>query len=84
MKYREFVKQIWDEVEKCPSNWRKGQKVFNVIDALYGDVARQVQFINGVDCFYDDSKIDAFIDQCWIRVLSAEHPMYPREEKKNE
>lgn len=81
MKYKEFVKQIWDAVEECPDNWRKGQKVFNVMEALYGDVARQVQFINHVDCFYDDKQIEPFIDQCWIRVFSKEHPIPPREEK---
>lgn len=81
MKYREFVKQIWDAVEECPNNWRKGQKVFNVMEALYGDVARQVQFINHVDCFYDDKQIEPFIDQCWIRVFSKEHPIPPREDE---
>lgn len=81
MKYREFVKQIWDAVEECPDNWRKGQKVFNVMEALYGDVARQVQFINHVDCFYDDKQIEPFIDQCWIRVFSKEHPIPPREDE---
>lgn len=80
MKYREFVKQIWDAVEECPNNWRKGQKVFNVMEALYGDVARQVQFINHVDCFYDDKQIEPFIDQCWIRVFSKEHPIPLRED----
>jgi len=81
MKYKEFVKQIWDAVEECPDNWRKGQKVFNVMETLYGDVARQVQFINKVDCFYDDKQIEPFIDQCWIRVFSKEHPIPPREEE---
>ncbi len=81
MKYKEFVKQIWDAVEECPDNWRKGQKVFNVMEALYGDVARQVQFINQVDCFYDDKQIEPFIDQCWIRVFSKECPIPPREDE---
>jgi hypothetical protein len=51
-------------VEK-PKQWREGQFVFNRVDELYG-VARHVQFIDHVDCFYDDSQIDEFL----IRVLA--------------
>jgi len=79
MKYGDFITNIWNEVDKCPKNWRKGQKVFNVIEELYGKVARDVQFIDGVDCFYDDrdETINLFIDKCWIRVFSSEHPITP-------
>ena len=50
-----------------PPNWREGQFVFNRVDELYG-VARAIQFIDKVDCFYDDSKIDEFIERTkvWI------------------
>ena len=50
-----------------PPNWREGQFVFNRVDELYG-VARAIQFIDKVDCFYDDSKIDEFIARVkvWI------------------
>lgn len=50
-----------------PPNWREGQFVFNRVDKLYG-VARAIQFIDKVDCFYDDSKIDEFIERTkvWI------------------
>ena len=43
-----------------PKSWREGQFVFNYIDVVYG-VARFVQFEDKIDCFYDDSQIDAFI-----------------------
>ena len=43
-----------------PKNWRDGQFIFNHIDVEYG-VARHVQFVEGIDCFYDDSKIDSFL-----------------------
>ena len=43
-----------------PKNWREGQAVFNYVDLTYG-VARFVQFEDRIDCFYDDSQIDAFI-----------------------
>ena len=83
MTYGDFITQIWKEVAKCPKNWRRGQSVFNVIEEQYGNVARDVQFIDGVDCFYrdDDETINLFIDKCWIRFISNAHPITPREEK---
>ena len=77
MTYNDFITEIWLNVDNCPKAWRKGQKVFNVIDKLYGNVARDVQFIDGVDCFYDDSDetISLFIDKCWIRFISNAHPI---------
>ena len=50
-----------------PKNWRKGQFVFNYIDAVYG-VARDVQYLDGVDCFYRDELIDQFIEKAAIRI----------------
>ena len=47
---------------EIPENWRKGQFVFNMVDELYG-VARTVQYHENIDCFFDDSKIDAFIEK---------------------
>jgi hypothetical protein len=57
--------------------------VFNVIDEQFGGVARDVQLIDGVDCFYDDREetINLFIDKCWIRFISNVHPITQREEK---
>ena len=83
MTYGDFITQIWLNVDNCPKAWRIGQKVFNVIDKLYGsDITRDVQFIDGVDCFYDDREetINLFIDKCWIRYISNQHPITPREE----
>lgn len=81
MTYGDFITNIWKEVAKCPKCWRKGQSVFNVIEEQFGNVARQVQMIDGVDCFYDDTQIDLFIDHVWIRYASNQHPITPREEK---
>lgn len=50
-----------------PSHWRDGQFVFNTIDKLY-KVARRVQFEDGIDCFYDNSKIDQFIIACYNKL----------------
>lgn len=65
MTLEEFKSSIYN-AEK-PSHWREGQFVFNTIDSLYG-VARTVQFNDRIDCFYDDSKIDQFINACYNRL----------------
>ena len=67
MTYDEFVAQVWEKVATSPQCWRKGQAVFNVIDENW-DVAREVQFVDGIDCFYDDDKIQEFIDHAWVIV----------------
>ena len=38
MTYNDFITEIWLNVDNCPKEWRKGQKVFNVIEKLYGNV----------------------------------------------
>lgn len=43
---------------------RKGQAIFNEADN-YNHVARIVQFDYGIDCFYDDTMIEPFLDKCW-------------------
>ena len=54
----ELRKEIYSH-EK-PKGWREGQFVFNMVGELYG-VARIVQFDYGVDCFYNDDKIEEFL-----------------------
>ena len=61
MTFEEFKNKVLEGIKECPSNWRKGQKVFNYIDAKY-HVARKAQFDYGVDCFYTDDLIDKFIE----------------------
>ena len=65
MTLEEFKSSIYN-IEK-PSHWRDGQFVFNTIDSVY-EVARVVQFEDGIDCFYDNSKIDQFINACYNRL----------------
>lgn len=67
----EFRTEILTEMENRAKHLRKGQFVFNYIDANYG-VARYVQFIEGIDCFYNDDKIDQFIDKCYVTMIAAE------------
>ena len=50
-------------LEEKPKTWRNGQAIFNYVDMKY-NVAREAQFRYGIDCFYNDEKIDVFIDKC--------------------
>lgn len=67
MTYNEFVIDVWNKANQCPKDWRKGQSVFNVVDAYYG-VARDVQFIDRIDCFYCDECIDDFLQHAYKRL----------------
>ena len=37
------------------------------MNEVYG-VVRAVQFVDGVDCFYNDGEIDNFLDKCLKRI----------------
>ena len=67
MRAEDLKKEIDKMIKSKPSNWRDGQFVFNYINAEYG-VARDVQFIDKVDCFFIDEKIDEFIEKCAERI----------------
>lgn len=71
MEYNEFVADVLEKVKQCPKCWRKGQSVFNVVDEYYG-VARTVQFVDGVDCFYVDDYIDDFLLHSYKRLKEIE------------
>lgn len=66
------IKELKDLIYSVPipPNWREGQFVFNRMEELFGDIARQVQFKDGIDCFYNDSKIDTFILHAYKRLRS--------------
>lgn len=51
--------------------YRYGQSVFNFVDQYIG-LARTVQFLDCIDCFYDDEKIDAFIEKVIDRMEKHE------------
>ena len=71
MTYEQFITELWEEVTKSPKSWRKGQAVFNVIDEKW-NVARNVQFEDGIDCFYNDDLVDLFIDKAWTRIYNKQ------------
>lgn len=60
MTLEELKDEVYYALEKKPRWSRDGQFVFNYIDENY-KVARQIQFQDNVDCFYNDDKIDAFL-----------------------
>lgn len=66
MTYEEFKTDILNALENKPKWSRKGQFVFNYIDSTY-NVARDVQFGDGVDCFYQDDCIEIFIIKSYER-----------------
>lgn len=66
MTYEDFKKDIIEALNNKPKWSRKGQFVFNYIDQKY-NVARDVQFGDGIDCFYDDDCIETFIIKCYER-----------------
>ena len=53
MEFKDLKREIEKNISTKPDTWRYGQFVFNYIDEKYGD-ARCVQFIDDIDCFYDD------------------------------
>lgn len=67
MKFEDLKSEIELVLPAKPWNWRKGQFVFNYIDEVY-DVARAVQFEDKVDCYYDDTKIDQFLEKAAARI----------------
>ena len=67
MTYNEFAMDVLELIEECPKDWRSGQSIFNIVDSKYG-IARDVQFIDGIDCFYDDNQIDAFLNAAYKRL----------------
>lgn len=60
----EFFAEIGKAMKQMPSNWRKGQKVFNAVDGEFG-VARAVQFQYGIDCFFSDLNIEEFKEKAY-------------------
>lgn len=67
----DFRAEVLTAMANKPKELRDGQFVFNYINEKYR-VARYVQFIDGIDCFHNDEKIDAFIVRCYETMMSAE------------
>lgn len=70
MTYNEFLTDVMNLVQECPKYWRIGQSIFNVIDTKYR-VARDCQFLYGIDCFYDDNQIEPFLRKSFELINNA-------------
>lgn len=69
MERKDFEKEVLDYANnQKPESWRVGQAVFNYIDAQY-NVARDVQFKDNVDCFYEDKYINDFLRLSYNRII---------------
>ena len=62
--FKDHVKNIAKSIIEESPHIRYGQAVFNYVDEKYG-VSRIAQFDYGIDCFYDDTKIEQFLDKCY-------------------
>ena len=62
--FKDHVKHIAKSIIDKSPHIRYGQAVFNYVDEKYG-VARIAQFDYGIDCFYDDTKVEQFLDKCY-------------------
>lgn len=67
MTYEEFASAISSKVKSTPTSWRYGQAVFNIVDYEYG-VARDVQSIDNVDCYYNDDLVEEFLKKAYVRI----------------
>lgn len=71
-----FKRFILKKAAKRPSHIREGQAVFNIVDEIFG-IARELQLKYHIDCFYDDSKINDFIDKAYTlaSICYTEHEL---------
>lgn len=74
----EFIAKVLaaaNKERKSHPELRKGQSVFNEVDSNpeYHQVSRICQFDYGIDCFYDDSCVNLFLDKCYELYKGMEH-----------
>ena len=72
MTFKELLEEIDVALLDREPHIREGQFVFNYIERNYGNVAREVMEIDGVDCFYIDSDIIKFL-KCVHKRLNNEN-----------
>ena len=66
MTKEELLAEIYKAMPSTSRYINKGKFVFEYIEKKYGNVAREVLFIDEVNCTYADDKIEEFIE-CVIR-----------------
>jgi hypothetical protein len=62
--FKSKIKTAADNTRRDYPELRKGQAIFIQADK-HEHIARIVQFDYGIDCFYDDTMIEPFLDKCW-------------------
>lgn len=72
MTFEEFKNSITEGIKNYPPNWRYGQKIFNFVDEHY-NVARKVQFMDNIDCFYDDSMVETFLIAAYKTLMEKDN-----------
>lgn len=65
MTLEEFKESVYNGIDGYPIQWRLGQKVFNYIDKEYRNIGRKIQYRDKIDCFYNDSMTDKFIEKTY-------------------
>lgn len=65
----EFIKMICNLADERPEGIRYGQSIYNNVDKYFG-VAREVASNDiRIDCYYEDSNVDIFLDECWNLIV---------------
>jgi hypothetical protein len=77
---KEFIQKVrTDASESCLlyEDLRWGQVIFNSVEELFGsEIARTSQFIYNIDCFYDDNKVNDFLEKCYeLYVINQRKPI---------
>jgi len=76
----EFIQKVrTDASESCLifPELRWGQAIFNSVEELFGsEIARTPQFVYNIDCFYDDNKVNDFLEKCYeLYVINQRKPI---------
>lgn len=71
MTFRELLEEVDVALLDREPHIREGQFVFNYIEEKYGQVARNVMEIDGIDCYYKDQDIIKFL-KCVHKRLNNE------------
>lgn len=71
MTFKELLEEIDVALLDREPHIREGQFVFNYIERKYGNIAREVMEMDGVDCFYRDRDIIKFL-KCVHKRLNNE------------
>ena len=64
----ELVKEFLANLPK-PKEWREGQFVYNILYKINGTAVLVTKYAHNTDCFYNDDKIDDFIE-CWTKLIN--------------